>query len=430
MEKAKRTAPKKKSAPAKKKTAVKKAAPKKVKAVAVAKPVSKPVVASKPAAPKPIVVSAPIGLKPAPTTVVKPVNTPPRVIEIKNRPGNEEAQSPSGLFILVGIIIVIAVIYIGAKVAGHRKDQQMPDALPAPVSDNVAPAEEKPEAVVINEAPNQPADEALKEEAAVPAEEVKPEPVAEAPAKPEPVAAAATPAPQPTASVASGDITFLANIGGTFGRYNLKGELVEKVGDWSGDGVYVPDQKAFYQTTGKGVRYYVGATKDPVLVEATGVPQLIVPSAIGYDTKRGRVIVATSGGVGNLYAYTPSTQAWELLTSMRKVDATGISYDETTDQYVIAEPRHFAGGGYKLALHFLDAGHATEVKNVLLSYKALPEFVNMVNWDTNMPPEVKIASANGNLIVMVAETNRQSAKIYLYDVAKNQAELTNASAAR
>ncbi len=44
------------------------------------------------------------------------------------------------------------------------------------------------------------------------------------------------------------------------------------------------------------------------------VPEISWPANVSFDTKRGRVLLTTSGGGGILYAYTPKTEKWEALT--------------------------------------------------------------------------------------------------------------------
>ncbi len=61
------------------------------------------------------------------------------------------------------------------------------------------------------------------------------------------------------------------------------------------------------------------------------VPRLSWPCGIAFDTKRERVIVATLGGVGYLYAFSPKTEKWSLLADLANLDLAGLVYDEKQD---------------------------------------------------------------------------------------------------
>ena len=61
------------------------------------------------------------------------------------------------------------------------------------------------------------------------------------------------------------------------------------------------------------------------------VPELSWPCGITYDTKRDRLLVASLGGVGYLYAYHPSTEKWLLVADMDNLDVGAIGYDAKAD---------------------------------------------------------------------------------------------------
>jgi hypothetical protein len=61
------------------------------------------------------------------------------------------------------------------------------------------------------------------------------------------------------------------------------------------------------------------------------VPELSWPCGITFDTKRGRLLVATLGGTGYLYSYVPKTGKWSVLADLNDVDLAGLTYDAKHD---------------------------------------------------------------------------------------------------
>ena len=60
---------------------------------------------------------------------------------------------------------------------------------------------------------------------------------------------------------------------------------------------------------------------------------------ITFDSKRKRGLVATLGGEGQLYSFSPAKDEWTLVGSMRNVDAAGITYSSADDRlYAIHSP--------------------------------------------------------------------------------------------
>lgn len=55
------------------------------------------------------------------------------------------------------------------------------------------------------------------------------------------------------------------------------------------------------------------------------------PVGIAFDSRRRRVVIATLGGEGFLYAHEPDTGRWAILGSLRGVDLEGLVYDPTRD---------------------------------------------------------------------------------------------------
>ena len=95
---------------------------------------------------------------------------------------------------------------------------------------------------------------------------------------------------------------------------------------------YDPGNKRYYGL-GRQRVYRVDVEKRTAKKMALGkdVPELSWPCGIAFDTKRERVIVATLGGVGYLYAFSPKTKKWSLLADLANLDLAGLVYDGKQD---------------------------------------------------------------------------------------------------
>jgi hypothetical protein len=61
------------------------------------------------------------------------------------------------------------------------------------------------------------------------------------------------------------------------------------------------------------------------------VPRISWPCGITFDTKRNRVLVATFGGTGFLYAFTPADGKWSVLSELNNIDPYGLVYHPKED---------------------------------------------------------------------------------------------------
>ena len=69
---------------------------------------------------------------------------------------------------------------------------------------------------------------------------------------------------------------------------------------------------------------------------------------IAFDTKRERVVVATLGGVGHLYSYTPKTGEWAVISELDNLDLAALAYDAQADRlYGLYQPHR---GGPKVGV--------------------------------------------------------------------------------
>ncbi|MBX9624518.1 MAG: hypothetical protein K2X82_11980 [Gemmataceae bacterium] len=78
------------------------------------------------------------------------------------------------------------------------------------------------------------------------------------------------------------------------------------------------------------------------------LPKLSWTCGIAFDTKRERVVVATLGGVGHLYSYTPKTGEWAVISELDNLDLAALAYDAQADRlYGLYQPHR---GGPKVGV--------------------------------------------------------------------------------
>jgi hypothetical protein len=101
-----------------------------------------------------------------------------------------------------------------------------------------------------------------------------------------------------------------------------------------------PETKKYYGLTGHNVAVVdLDRQTAQKLDLGLDVPALSWPCGITFDTKRGRLLVATLGGTGYLYSYVPKTAKWSVLADLNDVDLAGLTYDAKHDLlYGIHQP--------------------------------------------------------------------------------------------
>ncbi|MDX1952031.1 MAG: Ig-like domain-containing protein [Verrucomicrobiota bacterium] len=65
----------------------------------------------------------------------------------------------------------------------------------------------------------------------------------------------------------------------------------------------------------------------------SNLPELSWPMGVAYDTSRDRVVVASLGGEGYLYAYSPLSNSWTLLASMENRDIDNLVHHPQDDHF-------------------------------------------------------------------------------------------------
>jgi hypothetical protein len=83
------------------------------------------------------------------------------------------------------------------------------------------------------------------------------------------------------------------------------------------------------------------------------LPELSWPCGMAFDTARRRVVVASLGGEGYLYAFDTRDRQWSLLGSLQNLDLAALAYDAARDEFLGLQVEH--AGGAKL-ISFTAAG--------------------------------------------------------------------------
>ena len=158
-----------------------------------------------------------------------------------------------------------------------------------------------------------------------------------------------------------GDFTFAGPIRGTLGP--LPRGIGEVAGDATGDRLF-------------GMRIHSLDELDLDTGQTTplvpsGVPEISWAMGITYDHNHDRLLLATLGGEGFLYSYTPDDDSWSVLTSMSNVDVTAIAYYEPLD-------RVFAVSGWYdgAYLYEYDAASGARLRSRPLDLPFLGNFID------------------------------------------------------
>ena len=99
------------------------------------------------------------------------------------------------------------------------------------------------------------------------------------------------------------------------------------------DIVKLPDGSAYY-ALGSHQVYHVDARTlavTPMRIAGAGFTDVSWQIGVTYDTRRDRIVVATLGGEGFLYAYERRSGTWSLMRSLANVDLEAIVYRPADD---------------------------------------------------------------------------------------------------
>jgi len=108
-----------------------------------------------------------------------------------------------------------------------------------------------------------------------------------------------------------------------------------------------PRGPTVYGLTSEGlVRYDRTLNAVTRITTPADLPKMSWPCGIAFDTKRNRIVIASFGGVGHLYAYRPDVGSWSLLGDMNNLDLASLTYAADEDCfYGISTSLNGGGGG-------------------------------------------------------------------------------------
>jgi hypothetical protein len=105
----------------------------------------------------------------------------------------------------------------------------------------------------------------------------------------------------------------------------------------------------------------LGRKKGTPIAPDKTLPEISWPCSLTYDTKRDRLLVATSGGGGLLYSYVPDKKAWAVLAELKGLGQAALTYHPKDDAlYVLGEARSGDDGGQPVLYRLNAAGAVTD----------------------------------------------------------------------
>jgi hypothetical protein len=126
-----------------------------------------------------------------------------------------------------------------------------------------------------------------------------------------------------------------------------------------------PRSGTLYGINGSGLfRLDLKANTATELPVEGDIPELSHACAAAFDSKRNRVVIATLGGTGYLYAYDPDKNQWSLLRDLANIDLHSLAYSAEEDCF------------YGLAHRF-----GSERRLSILKYSATGGFSDDVDFD-------------------------------------------------
>lgn len=102
----------------------------------------------------------------------------------------------------------------------------------------------------------------------------------------------------------------------------------------------VVDEKrdeAYLLRAGARIRFPLPKGPPEVLSVPDALPRVEGACALAIDGRRDRLLLATRGGVGYLYALDLASRRWSVVCELDDVDAAGLAYDEQRDQIFVLE---------------------------------------------------------------------------------------------
>lgn len=219
--------------------------------------------------------------------------------------------------------------------------------------------------------------------------------------------------------------TFLTQINGVVGYYNVKGELQEPlVTHFNIDHMlYLKEQKHYYQIQKTNLGQYDQDQKLITTIDLSlDVPQFSWPKGIVYNKHANKLAVLTSHVYSYLYQYDLKTKKWSATNLGRDNAYSDIAYDEETKNYVLISTAY---GRSDITLSFYNS-ESQLVSQESLTIKDLVGFEELYD-PANEPPNAINLFATKNNFILAVKGNRFSTdtvRLYLYDKKTKKVSLT------
>jgi hypothetical protein len=137
-------------------------------------------------------------------------------------------------------------------------------------------------------------------------------------------------------------------------------------------------------------------TKTELKVEGDGVEKLSWPCGLAFDSKRQRLLVASFGGGGHLYAFAPKEKRWSQLTELKHLCSAGLAYDAKADcLWTLHRSLH---PGSKPVLAKMNA-HGAHISDVKLPDELFPKPADKDQLPINFHGPVQLLAQDGHLII-------------------------------
>src|SRR5262245_50517072 len=163
---------------------------------------------------------------------------------------------------------------------------------------------------------------------------------------------------------------------------------------------FYPDRKQFYGLKGQQVVRFGSSAKSPVSMRVgDDVPELSWPCGIAFDSKRNRVMLASLGGEGFLYAYDTVSETWSVVMSMEQLDLFALAYSASRDSlFGLASGR----GDTVRLIEFSPDGAV--IQEFGLADPVLPGMIS----DRVTSGAVQLVATDSYLVIIARETFRKS----------------------
>ena len=223
------------------------------------------------------------------------------------------------------------------------------------------------------------------------------------------------------------DLTFVANLNGVLGRYDLQGVLLERVAGHKITSVSVQDSGVAFTFNERGLEKSLGIGREVVQIDVPcNIPAPTGNHAVigaAYDTKRGLVLGVTFTG-GYLYTYDPATGEWILRRMTEdRLNFLSLGYDEAGDRYIMTV---MDSSRRSAVLKYSPNTRLLIKRGPLLALDPLNPYPGLADLERGSEPALKIHAINeGKMVLTAQDEPTYRYRIYLYDLFRDTVSLVH-----